>query len=474
MARTMTGASQSMPSNVSSVTLSNGKTVNATPEAAATLNKILGGNNQSITSINVGSSGAIGTTASGGKVSLADIGNGSFAQTYSPSSGITFYNPVDTSDISVTYDVAPSSPGNELANQLNYSKTNPSYTGYYRMDGQNYVVNNGKITLDNNYYRTGGSVSSNTASNVSSINSYSNSSTSSTNTGSLSTGAYTGNSSTNSSASSISNNLNTSSTSVTSTANNSSLKEVSSLPSSLSSTDRRELQAYVNSSKDGMSSAYYSASNGESYEVRNGKIYQRVDSSTASSSSGVDIQPANRHQGGPVSTSSTTNSTSTSNVSTTNNAVSYSGSSSGSTSNYSNSSSSSSSSGSASSSSTSGSYYGTSGTSAGVTGELSMTDATYATSKAGMKELLSVFQSDIDRTINYLSGSEYTTMINTISRYWVGTDADTFKKQLQNMISQDAQSIKTYKSIVQEALNTVLQDFDKLQTQNANSIGSIS
>ena len=120
---------------------------------ASLLNNLQNMNNNTVTSINVTGGGAVGTLSNGSTVNLTDLGNGAFAQTYSPKSGITYYSPVNTSNIPVTYEVAPNS-NSELASQLSYSKTNPNYTGYYRMDGQNYVVNDGKITLDNNYYRT--------------------------------------------------------------------------------------------------------------------------------------------------------------------------------------------------------------------------------------------------------------------------------------------------------------------------------
>ena len=120
----------------------------------------------------------------------------------------------------------------------------------------------------------------------------------------------------------------------------------------------------------------------------------------------------------------------------------------------------------------SSSYYSdtTTSGSTGVTGSLSMADATYATSKAGIKELSSILQSEIDRAINYLSSSEYTTMINTISRYWVGVDADKFKKQIQNELTADASLFKSYKSIVQNALNAQLTYHEETQSKIADAI----
>jgi len=207
----------------------------------------------------------------------------------------------------------------------------------------------------------------------------------------------------------------------------STLKEVN-LPSSLSAADRNELNSYINRSKDGMSSAVYLASNGQSYEVQNGKVYQRVSDITDNSS------VVNKRQGGPASV--TTGSTV---------------------------------SGSSSNTSTLSSDYATA-----TSGSVGIANMSYGRSTTGMNKLKSNFQSDIDKAVNYLGGSEYQNLINTVSRYWTGPDADKFIKEIQKMLSQDAASFKTYNKTVQDALSSDLSYFDKSQVNNANNITRIN
>jgi len=77
-------------------------------------------------------------------------------------------------------------------------------------------------------------------------------------------------------------------------------------------------------------------------------------------------------------------------------------------------------------------------------GTLGMANISYGRSSTGMNKLKSDFQSDIQKTIAYLQGAECSNMINTISKYWVGPDADKFIKEVQKMLSQDASLFKTY------------------------------
>jgi len=109
----------------------------------------------------------------------------------------------------------------------------------------------------------------------------------------------------------------------------------------------------------------------------------------------------------------------------------------------------------------------------GMSGTLSMSEATYARSLAGMKKLSSLFQSEIDSAINYLGGSEYSTMINTISKYWVGPDADQFRDVIHNMLESDKQLFKSYKSIVQSALDSDYNYFNKSQENIASAIKGV-
>jgi len=104
---------------------------------------------------------------------------------------------------------------------------------------------------------------------------------------------------------------------------------------------------------------------------------------------------------------------------------------------------------------------------------IDMSSVTYGRSAGGMQRLLTSFQSDIDKTISYLSGSEYQAMVNSVAKYWIGVDADKFLKELQAMLNSDAALFKTYKSVVQSALNDDSKYFDRTQANIANTIKGV-
>lgn len=102
---------------------------------------------------------------------------------------------------------------------------------------------------------------------------------------------------------------------------------------------------------------------------------------------------------------------------------------------------------------------------------LEMKNADFARDKSGRKKLVANLQSDIDKAIKALTGSEYNNVRTTVSKYWVGTDADQFKANLQLSAKELAALFKEYKATIQKALDTDSKQFAGMQSQNAAIVG---
>ena len=98
---------------------------------------------------------------------------------------------------------------------------------------------------------------------------------------------------------------------------------------------------------------------------------------------------------------------------------------------------------------------------------LSIKDANFGRDKSGRKKLISNLQSDIDKAIKALTGPQYNTVRNTVTKYWVGEDADQFKANLQLSAKELAALFKEYKATIQKALDTDSKQFAGMQSQNA-------
>ena len=101
---------------------------------------------------------------------------------------------------------------------------------------------------------------------------------------------------------------------------------------------------------------------------------------------------------------------------------------------------------------------------------LQIKDADYGRDVAGRKKLLSNLQSDIDKAIKALTGTEYNNVKTQVSKYWVGADADQFKTNLQLSAKELATLFKEYKSTLAKALDTDSKQFASMQSKNAAQV----
>ena len=101
---------------------------------------------------------------------------------------------------------------------------------------------------------------------------------------------------------------------------------------------------------------------------------------------------------------------------------------------------------------------------------LEMKDATFARDKAGKKKLVANLQSDIDRAIKTLTGTEYNNVRQCVSKYWVGADADQFRTNIQLSAKELEALFKTYKQTIQKAMDTDTKQFASMQSKNASTV----
>lgn len=98
---------------------------------------------------------------------------------------------------------------------------------------------------------------------------------------------------------------------------------------------------------------------------------------------------------------------------------------------------------------------------------LTMSNATYARSSAGIKKLKANLENDIAAVTKHLSTSsdKYKTMTNTIKNNWVGEDATAFLKDIENQINELNKNITNFKKYV-DAFDTEQAQFLKFQQNN--------
>ena len=101
---------------------------------------------------------------------------------------------------------------------------------------------------------------------------------------------------------------------------------------------------------------------------------------------------------------------------------------------------------------------------------LSMGQADYARDAAGRKKLVSDLQGDIDVAIKALTGAEYNAVLQAVNAYWVGADAEQFKKNLKESANELAGLFKNFKSQIQSAADTDAKRFASMQSSNATAV----
>lgn len=98
---------------------------------------------------------------------------------------------------------------------------------------------------------------------------------------------------------------------------------------------------------------------------------------------------------------------------------------------------------------------------------LTMSNATYARSTTGIKNLKANLIGDITAVTKKLTptSDSYKSMVNTINNYWVGEDATAFIKDLEKQIDTLNKNISNFKKYV-DAFDTEQSAFMKFQTNN--------
>lgn len=98
---------------------------------------------------------------------------------------------------------------------------------------------------------------------------------------------------------------------------------------------------------------------------------------------------------------------------------------------------------------------------------LTMSNATYARSTTGIKNLKANLTGDIAAVTKRLSPNSegYRAMMNTINNYWVGEDANAFKRDLEKQIDALNKNISNFKKYV-DAFDTEQNAFAKFQSNN--------
>lgn len=98
---------------------------------------------------------------------------------------------------------------------------------------------------------------------------------------------------------------------------------------------------------------------------------------------------------------------------------------------------------------------------------LTMSNATYARSTSGIKNLKANLTNDITAVTRNLSPSsdKYKAMVNVINNYWVGEDATAFIKDLEKQIDTLNKNISNFKKYV-DAFDAEQNAFLKFQSNN--------
>ncbi len=100
----------------------------------------------------------------------------------------------------------------------------------------------------------------------------------------------------------------------------------------------------------------------------------------------------------------------------------------------------------------------------------SMSNATYGRDTAGRKKLLADLTGDLKKVRAELTGSELTNLLNEVSKYWVGADADKFKKLIKDDITYADSEIKKLIAELEKDFDTDSNQFAKMQSTIANSM----
>lgn len=95
------------------------------------------------------------------------------------------------------------------------------------------------------------------------------------------------------------------------------------------------------------------------------------------------------------------------------------------------------------------------------------TGATYGRA-ANTNKFVVELKNSIKKTTTDLTGTKYNEILAAIEENWSGADADKFKKQFKDAISNLQKKYKEYDKIVEQAFKDDADSFLKMQNNNAS------
>ncbi len=105
--------------------------------------------------------------------------------------------------------------------------------------------------------------------------------------------------------------------------------------------------------------------------------------------------------------------------------------------------------------------------------DLTILDATYGRDTVGKKKLVADLAGDLKRIRTELTGKELTTLMDEISKYWQGKDANEFKAKIKSTVGEIDAKIKKLSSDLEKSFDTDAKSFSKMQNVNANVISGL-
>ncbi len=106
-------------------------------------------------------------------------------------------------------------------------------------------------------------------------------------------------------------------------------------------------------------------------------------------------------------------------------------------------------------------------------GILTIGNATYGRDTSGKKKLVADLTGDLKKVREELTGKELTTLLDEVSKYWLGKDANEFKSKIKSTISNIDSEIKKISSNLEKSFDTDAKNFSKFQNTNANEISGL-
>lgn len=97
---------------------------------------------------------------------------------------------------------------------------------------------------------------------------------------------------------------------------------------------------------------------------------------------------------------------------------------------------------------------------------VTMSDATYARSKAGREKLKNDFAGDVDNLIKVLNGDKYAAFKKTITANWTGPDATDLLNDIEKTRAQLQRNLKALVDKFESAVDEDAKQFNNFQAKN--------